>query len=119
MDTPGAVGTPTFDFIGTGTNTITYEGLANVASAAFGTGTVANGKVMEFEVVAPVTPTSHTTGVSAGASYNTLPPLDRHRRASEARQRLPMRHRQYQRQRERFLLRARATSAASPATWPP
>jgi autotransporter-associated beta strand protein len=75
LDAAAAVGNPAFDFTGNGTEAVHYLGLAPVASASFTSGTVTNGHVMAFMVTAPLTKTTQTTTVSAGANYNTIAPV--------------------------------------------
>jgi autotransporter-associated beta strand protein len=50
-DAAAALGDPTFDFTGTGSYTVQFEGFVNVPSADFATGAVTNGREMEFGVV--------------------------------------------------------------------
>jgi hypothetical protein len=49
--TSATIGTPAIGYTGTGTFSIVYEGLVNVSSAGFTSGTVGNGTEMEFMVV--------------------------------------------------------------------
>ena len=72
LNTAATLGSPTFAFTGTGGKAVHYLNLANVSSADFGTGTVTNGKVMEFTVTNPLIPTSTTTTVSGGENYSLI-----------------------------------------------
>jgi hypothetical protein len=51
-----SLGAPTIDFLNTGADTVTYEGMVDVPSAGFGIGAVTNGTEMEFQVEAPAVP---------------------------------------------------------------
>ena len=51
LDHAATLGIPTFQYAGTGSYDVEYLGFATVGLAAFGTGTVTNGQVMEFMMV--------------------------------------------------------------------